>query len=46
MTIPAVAAHFQDMNVMGEPFEQRIGEPLGTEHAGPFGEWQIRGDDG
>ena len=32
----AVAVHFQDMDVMGEPVEQRTGEPLRTEHAGPF----------
>jgi hypothetical protein len=27
----AVAVHFEDMDVMGEPVEQRTGEPLGTE---------------
>ena len=42
----AVAIHLQDMDVMSEPVEQRTGEPLGTEHAGPFVEWQVRGDDG
>ena len=31
---------------MGEPVEQRTCEPLGTEHAGPFVERQVRGDDG
>jgi hypothetical protein len=25
--------HLQEMDVMGEPVEQRTGEPLGTEHA-------------
>jgi hypothetical protein len=29
------------MDVMGEPVEQRTGEPLGTEHAGPFVERQV-----
>ena len=29
---------------MGEPVEQRTGEPLGTEHGGPFVERQVRGD--
>ena len=42
----AVAVHFQDMDVMGEPVEQRAGEPLGTEHAGPFVEREVRGDEG
>src|SRR5271169_4868014 len=42
----AFAVHLQDMDVMGEPVEQRTGEPLGTEHAGPFVERQVRGDDG
>jgi len=32
----AVAVHLQDMDVVGEPVEQRAGEPFGTEHAGPF----------
>ncbi len=31
---------------MGKPVEQCTGEPLGTEHAGPFVERQVRGDDG
>jgi hypothetical protein len=35
----------QDMDVMGKPVEQCTGEPLGTEHAGPFVERQVRGDD-
>jgi hypothetical protein len=29
------------MDVMGEPVEQRAGEPFGTKHAGPFIEWQV-----
>jgi hypothetical protein len=31
---------------MGEPVEQRAGEPLGAEHGGPFVERQIAGDQG
>ena len=42
----ADAVHFQDMDVMGKPVEQCTGEPLRTEHAGPFVERQVRGDDG
>src|SRR5450759_3072285 len=34
------------MDVVGEPVEQCTGEPLGTKHAGPFVEWQVRGNDG
>src|SRR6266567_3052617 len=32
----AVAVHFEDMDVVGEPIEQRAGQPLGPEHAGPL----------
>ena len=42
----AVAVHLEDVDVMGEPVEQRAGEPLGTEHAGPFVEREVRGDEG
>src|SRR6202795_3542089 len=42
----AVAVHFEDMDVVGQPVQQRAGEPLGAEHAGPFVERQIAGDDG
>src|SRR6266849_5262883 len=42
----AVAVHFQDMDVVGQPVEQRAGQPLGPEHAGPLVERQIAGDDG
>ena len=31
---------------MGKPVEQCTGEPLRTEHAGPFVERQVRRDDG
>src|SRR5437667_12031994 len=30
----AVAVHFQDVDVVGQPIEQRAGQPLGHEHAG------------
>ena len=42
----AVAVHFEDVDVVGQSVEQRTGQPLGPEHAGPFVEWQIAGDDG
>src|SRR5580692_4336277 len=42
----AVAVHFEDADVVGQSVEQRTGQPLGPEHAGPFVEWQIAGDDG
>src|SRR6266478_6491613 len=42
----AVAVHFEDVDMVGQPVEQRTGQPLGPEHAGPFVEWQIAGDDG
>src|SRR6266850_2498136 len=42
----AVAVHFEDVDVVGQSVEQRTGQPLGPEHAGPLVEWQIAGDDG
>src|SRR3954469_356233 len=42
----AVAVHFQDVDVVGQSIEQRAGQPLGDEHAGPLVERQIAGDDG
>ena len=30
--------------MVGQPIEQRTGQPLGPKHAGPFVEWQIGGD--
>src|SRR5713226_4355515 len=42
----AVAVHFEDVDVVGQSVEQRTGQPLGSEHAGPLVEWQIAGDDG
>ena len=41
----AVAIHFEDVDGMGEAIEQRAGEPLGREHAGPLIERQVGGDD-
>ena len=41
----AVAVHFEDVDVVGQPVEQCTGQPLGPEHAGPLVEWQIAGDD-
>jgi hypothetical protein len=32
----AVAVHFEDVDVVGRPVEQRTGQPLGPEHAGPM----------
>ena len=42
----AVAVHLEDVDVVGEPVEQRAGQPLGGEHAGPLVERQVAGDDG
>jgi hypothetical protein len=42
---PAVIAGLDDVAMMGQPVEQR-GRPLGVaEHAGPFTEGEIGGDD-
>ena len=41
----AVAVHLEDVNVVGEAIEQRAGQALGGEHAGPLVEGQIAGDD-
>ncbi len=41
----AVAIELEDVDVVGETIEQRAGEPLGGEHAGPLVEGQIAGDD-
>src|SRR6267378_7636363 len=42
----AVAVHFEDVDMVGQPVEQRAGQPLGAEHAGPLVERQIAGDEG
>ena len=41
----AVAVELEDVNVVGEAVEQRSGQALGGEHAGPFIEGQIAGND-
>src|SRR5437762_14295590 len=41
-----VAVHFQDVDVVGQPIEQRAGQPLGPEHAGPLVERQTGSDEG
>ena len=40
----AVAVHLQDVDVVGEPVQQRAGEALRTEHLGPLIERQVGGD--
>src|SRR5258708_8260912 len=42
----AVAVQFEDVDVVGQSVEQRTGQPLRPEHAGPLVEWQIAGNDG
>ncbi len=32
--------------MVGKAVEQRAGQPLGSEHAGPLVEWQVGGNDG
>ena len=41
---PAVAVHLQDVDVVGEPVQQRDGEALRTEYFGPFVEGEVGGD--
>ena len=38
-----LSVHLQDVNVMGEPIQQRAGQPLRSESLGPFVERQITG---
>ena len=40
----AVAVHLQDVDVVGEPVQQRAGEALRTEDLGPLIEGQVGGD--
>ena len=42
----AAAVHFEDVDVVCQPIEQRTGQPLGPKHAGPLVERQIAGDEG
>ena len=39
----AVAIHLEDVDVMGEPVEQRAGKALRTEDAGPLVEGEVAG---
>ena len=40
----AVAVHLQDMDVVGEPVQQRAGEAFRSEHLGSLVERQVGGD--
>ncbi len=40
----ALAVHFQDMDMMREPVEQRSGEAFGAKDLSPFVEREIAGD--
>ena len=42
---PTVVAGLDDVAVMGQPVEQRGGHLGVAEHAGPFSEGEIGGDD-
>ena len=37
----AVAVHLEDVDVVGQAVEERTGQPLGGEHAGPLVERQV-----
>lgn len=39
-----VAVHFQDMDMVSQPIEQRSGKTFGAEYLGPFVERKIAGD--
>ena len=41
----ALAVHLDDVDVVGEPVQQRAGEPFGSKHVGPLVEGQIGGDE-
>ena len=40
----SAAVHLQDMDVVGEPVQQRAGEAFRSEHLGPLVERQVGGD--
>ncbi len=40
----ALAVHLEDVDVVGQPVEQRAGEPFGAEDARPLVERQVAGD--
>jgi len=39
-----LAVHFEDVDVVGQPVEERAGQTLGAEGFCPFVEWQAAGD--
>ena len=41
---PALAVHLQNMHVMGEPIQQRAGQPLRAQHFGPSLKRQVDGN--
>ena len=41
-----LTVHSQDVDVVGQPIEERTSQSLGTEHRGPFLERKVRCDDG
>jgi hypothetical protein len=41
-----IGVHLKDVHVMGEPVEQRAGQPLGAKDARPILEWQVRRHEG
>ena len=41
----AFAVHFENVNVVREPVEDRAGQALCSEGFGPFVEWQVGCDD-
>ena len=40
----ALAVHLQDVDVVGEPVQQRAGQPFGAKYGCPFIERQVGGD--
>ena len=40
----AFAVHLEDVDLVGQPVEERAGQPFGAEGLGPFIEGQIAGD--
>src|SRR5450759_3944651 len=41
-----LAVHRQDVDVVGQPVEERAGQSLRAKYRCPFLEWKVRGDDG
>jgi hypothetical protein len=42
----ALAVHFEDLDMVGEPIQQSPGQAFGAEYLGPFIERQIAGHQG